>query len=53
MRFLWILLIFTPLIYTYSFIKYSWNNNNKRAAIGAGILATASIVLPTVVLTLR
>jgi len=32
------LLIFLLSIYTMSFAKYSWNNDNKLAAIGAILL---------------
>jgi hypothetical protein len=53
MKWLIIILILLPALYTFSFAKFSWNNNNKAAAWGAALLAIISIALPAVLLIIK
>lgn len=45
--------ILIPSIYTFSYAKHSWKAKNKPAAIGAALLATASIALPVMILMFK
>lgn len=51
MKYIAILFILLPSLYTLSFAKHSWSKKNKAAAIGAALVALASVVLPIVVLS--
>lgn len=53
MKYAVILFILVPSIYTFSYAKHSWKNKNKLAAIGAVLLATASIAIPLATLVFR
>lgn len=53
MKWLVIILILFPALYTFSFVRFSWNNNNKAAAWGAALLAIVSIALPVVLLIIK
>jgi uncharacterized membrane protein len=46
MKYIVMMLILILCTYTYGFIKYSWNNKNKMASIGAAILIFTSIIIP-------
>jgi hypothetical protein len=50
MKYITIILIFLSTIYTFSFAKNNWKENNKLGAIGVVVVALISIILPVFIL---
>lgn len=50
MKYVVMILILIPSLYTLSFAKYNWKKKNRMTAAGAAIAAMVSIILPAVLL---
>lgn len=50
MKYILILFILLPSIYTFNFAIYSWKRKRRPSAIGSILMAIISIVLPTFLL---
>lgn len=50
MKYIIMLLISIPSLYTLSFAKYTWQKKNRMAAAGSAIAAIVSIILPCILL---
>lgn len=50
MKYVVMMLILMPSLYTLSFAKYNWKMKNRMAAAGAAIAAIVSIILPAALL---
>ena len=48
-----LLLLLVISVHTLSFAKYNWDRGNKRAAVGAALMALISIALPAIVMFTR
>jgi len=53
MRYIIIIVIIPPSLYTFSFARYSWKKKEKLAALGAVILGTVAIVFPVLTLLIK
>lgn len=53
MKYISIIFLFILSIYPFSYAKFNWNKENKLGAVGMALLATLSIIVPSIVLFFR
>ncbi|HEX9063324.1 MAG TPA: hypothetical protein VF941_24390 [Clostridia bacterium] len=53
MKYLIIVLLIIVSIYPMSFARYNWSKKNRWGAVGAALLAAASVIYPVVLVFTR